>query len=84
MVKIDLKRIKKLRYLGTYVMSAASNGGKLPEEVDIMGKMVSMYADYELEPTTHFIIEDSCKMYMRHASCNNCYSDWEEFTEIKD
>lgn len=79
MLKLDLKRIKNLRFLGTYILEKGSHGGKLPEEPILIGKMVSMYADYELYPTTHFIIEDGCKMCMRHASTNNCYSDWEEF-----
>jgi len=84
MVKIDLKRIKNLRYLGTYTMTAGSDGGDLPEEEDILGKTVSMYCDYEMYPTTHFVVDDgACKMYMRHASTNGAYSDWESFTEIK-
>ena len=84
MVKIDLKRIKNLRYLGTYIMSKESVGGDLPEDIDIIGKTVSMYTDFELHPTTHFIIDDGdCHVYMRHSSSNNAYSDWEEFRVIK-
>jgi len=83
MVKIDLKRIKNLRYLGTYILEKDSNGGEIPEDEDLVGKMVSMYQDYELAPTTHYIIDvDGCKMYMRHASSNNVYSDWEKFEVI--
>ena len=83
MVDIDLKRIKKLRYLGTYLLSKDSDGGKLPSDVNIVGNTVSMYMDFELAPTTHFIIEDGkLKMYMKHASTNNTYSAWEEFKEI--
>lgn len=84
MVNIDLKRIIKLRYLGTYVLEKDSMGGMLPKDVNIIGKTVSMYIDFELAPTTHYIINDgSLKMYMKHASTNNTYSSWEEFKEIK-
>lgn len=83
MVNIDLRRIKNLRYLGTYVLEKESMGGRLPD-MDIIGKTVSMYIDFELAPTTHFIIDDgSCKMYMKHASTNNTYSAWEEFKVTK-
>jgi len=83
MVKIDLKRIKNLRYLGTYTLLKESAGGDLPEE-SILGKTVSMYADFELDPTTHFIVDEGAvRMYMRHASTNGAYSNWEEFSEIK-
>jgi hypothetical protein len=59
-------------------------GGMLPKDIDLVGKKVSMYIDFEMAPTTHFIIEDGkCKMYMKHASTNNTYSAWEEFKEIK-
>jgi len=83
MVKIDLIRIKKLRYLGTYLLREGSDGGDLPED-NILDKTVSMYIDCELAPTTHFIIDDgSCKMYMRHSGVSGAFSNWERFTEIK-
>ena len=83
MVTLDLVRIKRLRYLGTYVMGADMAGGELPE-MEIMGKTVSMYSDFEMAPTTHYIIDDGdCRMYMRHSSGNNMYSSWDEFTEKK-
>lgn len=84
MVKIDLKRIKNLKYQGTFLLQKGSLGVDLPEDIDMLGKVVSMYLDFELDPTTHFIIEDGkCKMYLRHFSSNNSFSDWQKFTPIK-
>jgi len=85
MTLIDLKRIKKMRYLGTYVHGSGSSGGDLPEDIDIIGKTVAMYGDFELNPTTHFVIDDgSCRMYMRHCSSNGMYSHWDKFKEKPD
>jgi len=83
MILIDLKRIKNLRFCGTYLLSKSSDGGDLPDDIDLLGKTVHMYTDFELAPTTHFIINDNCKMYMKHSSVSFAYTDWEEFKEKK-
>ena len=84
MTEIDLIRIKRLRYLGTYTLSAGSAGGALPDYIDVKGKTVSMYQDFELHPTTHYIIDETgCRMYMRYADISMSYTAWDKFKEKK-
>jgi len=81
MVYIDLVRIKRLKFLGTYTIEKDYTGGCLPKNT-ILGKTVYMYSDYELNPTIHHIIDDEeCRMYMKYSSGNKCYSSWEYFKE---
>jgi len=83
MVKIDLKRIVRMQFLGTYKLEKNSSGGALPHNIDIIGRTVSMYIDCELQPTTHFIINDGdMKMYMRHSAVSRAYTSWEPFEAI--
>jgi len=82
MVQIDLVRIKKLKYLGTYTLSKSSDGGLIPKykESEMLGQTVHMYQDYELAPTTHYILENGdLKMYMKYSEVSRVYSSWEEF-----
>ena len=84
MIEIDLVRIKKLKFLGTYILSESSEGGTLPTHRNIKGQTVHMYEDFELQPTRHFVIdEDTLRMYMRYSGISRAYSDWDQFKEKK-
>jgi len=84
MLELNLKRIKNLRFQGTYVLDKCSNGGDLLKDIKLVGRTVHMFSDYELAPTTYYIIdEEGCRVVMRHSAVNNAYSNWEEFIDKK-